>query len=360
MPGRPPIRCRVRQFRESMHLSQSAAAARVGISRQALAAIENGQAVPSTTIALALAATLGHAVEELFQLESAGIQAAAVGHPPGTRLALAHVGAHWVGHALAASDSVSADALVRPDGAIEMLTAPPDLENRALVAGCAPLLGALVGHLQGRAEASARWLLQSSGRSLDALAAGRVHMAGFHLAAWDDPRAHERLVRERIPGEPLEIVTLVGWREGLAMVREHPPRIDSAADLGAAGVRVAQRAPDAGATVVLHAALAAAGLAPADIRGPRVSSHGAAALAVRHGAVHAAVVAEPVAAAHDLRFLPLSEERFELVFRSRDRAHPGVKRLLDRLTQAAFAREVSAMGAHDTTQMGDVRLVGAA
>lgn len=74
----------------------------------------------------------------------------------------------------------------------------------------------------------------------------------------------------------------------------------------------------------------------------------------------AAVMVEPVAAAHGLPFLPLSEERFELVLRSRDRSHPGVARLLARLQEASTVREIRAMGAYDTTETGRIRRVGAA
>lgn len=360
MPPAPKLRSEVRPHRDAAGLSQAALARRIGISRQALAAIEAGRSVPSTAIALALSAALGCPVEALFRIEPTGVQGLIGAHPPGSRLALARVGGRWIGHALAPTDPTPADALVGPRGTIETLADPTRLESAALVTGCAPLLGALAGHLQAHPDGSARWLLRPSGASLTALATGRAHVAGLHLAAWDDPAAHDRLVRAHLPGDDLDIVSLVGWREGLAVAPGNPLGIGSVADLAAPGRRVAQRAPGAGATVVLHRALAAAGIDPTTLAGPTVASHGTAALAVRHGAADAAVLVEPVAAAHGLPFLPLSEERFELVFRSRDRDHPGVARLLDRLSDARFEREVRAMGAYQTAEMGALRHLGAA
>ncbi|MFT4975277.1 MAG: putative molybdopterin biosynthesis protein, partial [Myxococcota bacterium] len=111
----------------------------------------------------------------------------------------------------------------------------------------------------------------------------------------------------------------------------------------------------AGAAAVLAHALTSVGLDASMLQGPAVSSHLDAATALLHGAADAAILIEPVAAAFGLPFLPLSEERFELVLRSRDRAHLGVQRLLDRLADARFAREVRAMGAYDTTEMGALR-----
>jgi DNA-binding XRE family transcriptional regulator len=48
-------------------LTQEALAGRVGVSRQTVSAIENGRAVPSVRLALALAGVLGLAVEQLFR-----------------------------------------------------------------------------------------------------------------------------------------------------------------------------------------------------------------------------------------------------------------------------------------------------
>src|SRR5690606_30019085 len=137
--------------------------------------------------------------------------------------------------------------------------------------------------------------------------------------------------RERLGPVPVDVVTLVLWREGLAMAPGNPLGLRGVADLGRSGLRVARRPDGAGATRALAAALAGVGLDVADLRGPRVASHEDAAAAVLHGAADAAVVVEPVAEAWGLSFLPLLEERFELVLRADQRSHPGVGRLLDQL-----------------------------
>ncbi|MFZ5785631.1 MAG: helix-turn-helix transcriptional regulator [Acidobacteriota bacterium] len=52
-------------------LSQAELAARVGVSRQTIVAIERGNYNPSVELALRLAGELGTTVEELFTLEEA-------------------------------------------------------------------------------------------------------------------------------------------------------------------------------------------------------------------------------------------------------------------------------------------------
>ena len=307
--GMRSLRSHVREHRDRLGLSQTELAARIGISRQSLAAVEAGRSVPSTAIALRLSAVLAVTVEDLFALLADGLDAAAEGLAPGTRVALGRVGGRWVGHALPAHDPTAADALVTPEGRLELLVDPSGLETTALVAGCAPILGALCGPLRGPVDGRSRWLLRPSGASLEALAAGRTHVAGLHLADHDAPGDHDELVRTALPGEDLEIVSLVGWREGLALSPRNPLGVRGPADLGRPGLRVALRGPGAGATVVLERAAVAAGLAPHSLNGPTVAGHAHAALAVLHGAADAAVMVEPLAAAHGLPFLPLSEGR---------------------------------------------------
>lgn len=345
--------------RRAAGLSVTALAERVGISRQALAAIEAGRSTPSTSVALLLARALDCRVEDLFALARAPLPELPR-LAPGSRVVLGRVDGRWVAEPLEPRSTAPADGLVDDDGRVEPLQDPDRLEGNLLVSGCAPVLGALAGHLDRAPDGGARWLHRTSVEALTALATGRAHVAGLHLAAAHAPEAHDALIRERLGPVPVDVVTLVLWREGLAMAPGNPLGLRGVADLGRSGLRVARRPDGAGATRALAAALAGVGLDVADLRGPRVASHEDAAAAVLHGAADAAVVVEPVAEAWGLSFLPLLEERFELVLRADQRSHPGVGRLLDQLASDRFAREVRGMGAYDTRPMGALRRLEAA
>lgn len=58
----------MRVHRARLDLTQAALAERAGITRKSINAIESGQMVPSTILALKLARTLGITVEALFAL----------------------------------------------------------------------------------------------------------------------------------------------------------------------------------------------------------------------------------------------------------------------------------------------------
>ena len=59
---------RLREHRAERDLTQAALAELVGVSRKTINTVENGVFVPSTLVALKLAAALGLRVEELFFL----------------------------------------------------------------------------------------------------------------------------------------------------------------------------------------------------------------------------------------------------------------------------------------------------
>lgn len=60
---------RIRKLREALGLTQEQLAQRIGVSRQAVNAIETGKYEPSIWIAYDLAKAFGCAIEEVFQFE---------------------------------------------------------------------------------------------------------------------------------------------------------------------------------------------------------------------------------------------------------------------------------------------------
>lgn len=60
---------RIRVERAILAITQDEMAKRLGITRQSVHAIENGKFVPSTVLALKIAALFGRRVEEIFELE---------------------------------------------------------------------------------------------------------------------------------------------------------------------------------------------------------------------------------------------------------------------------------------------------
>src|SRR3954470_16830154 len=68
----PEFRNALKQLRLKAGLQQKELAERAGVSRQTLSAVEAGESVPATSIALQLGRVLGCRVEDIFSLSDEG------------------------------------------------------------------------------------------------------------------------------------------------------------------------------------------------------------------------------------------------------------------------------------------------
>jgi putative molybdopterin biosynthesis protein len=74
--------------------------------------------------------------------------------------------------------------------------------------------------------------------------------------------------------------------------------------------------------------------------------------AVAMGAADVGVVARSAAIAHGLDFVPLSEERFDLVFPKEWNSDPRAGWIVETLEGRAFRRELASLGGYDTRESG--------
>jgi molybdate-binding protein len=82
------------------------------------------------------------------------------------------------------------------------------------------------------------------------------------------------------------------------------------------------------------------------------SGHLEVAQAVAMGAADSGIATRDAAIAYGLPFLPLAEERYDLVLRGESESDPRVQRFLNNLTTSSFRRELSALG-YDVSNAGE-------
>jgi len=334
----PPSPLRERRLVQGW--SQDQLARQVGVSRQALNALERGHAQPSLETALALAAVLGSSVEALFGRSSTPPPALPTrAGPAGTRLLLAEVNGRVQGPPLDPNAGEPADALVEDPRLPPALLEPELWRRRLLVAGCDPALRMLAVR-----SGNARWLNAGTGKAVDLFVRRRVHLVGVHSLNERD--------RRRVRGTLL--VHLATWPLGLAVRRGNPRSIQGVADLARPDVRIVNRERGASARALLDRLLSELGLQPASVRGypDEVHGHEAVARAVALGAADVGMTTQAAASAHGLEFRPLSEESFNLVIRPDELARPEVQGLLAVARTAAFRRDVGALPGYGTARSG--------
>lgn len=351
----------LRHRRTDVGLSQSRLAALSGVTRQALIAIEAGRQVPSTELALKLARALRCQVEDLFSLTEGSLTAELIESSPSARVVVGRVDGQWVAHPVT-DPARPVDAVVvgaRDSSSsveVELLAGVGDLEHNALVAGCAPLLGLLAGRLGRRpGDARATWLPANSMRSLEWLARGWVHAAGLHLTGTTDGDGHASIVRARFSGQSMLLVNLTTWRQGFVVAPGNPLGIRTAKDLGRPDVRVVHREAGSGAQALLQAQLQD-GFSAVPVTA-RATDHDEVARLVRWGVADVGMAIEAAAVDQALDFVPVAEERFDVVVPAHRLDVPAVARLLDLIDAPTFRAEASRLPGYDLSRAGHAETI---
>ncbi len=370
----------IRRFRDRAGLTQQELARRCGVSRQTINALEAGRYVPGTMLALQLARALRCRVEELFSLDDAdealeevSLARTARTESPSIPAAgpawLARVGDRWIAHRLAPDASHPGNARIlpaleaaSPDRARVVPLVPRELlAHTLLVAGCAPALGVLSQRVVERSPGSfLPWIEATSTRALELLAAGFVHVAGMHLLDEPTGEFNRPIVARRFPGRRMLCSTLARWEQGIVLRSADRVRLRSVEDLLRPGLRLARREPGAGAEKLLVRLLGRLGGELPPPRTPYASGHLEVARQVANGSADAGIAVRAVALAFGLEFVPLAEERFDLVLHAELAEDSRVQRLLDLLAGSAFRRELAALGGYDAAHTGEVCVVEAA
>ncbi|MEZ4383507.1 MAG: substrate-binding domain-containing protein [Nannocystaceae bacterium] len=343
----------MRAAREALGLTQAALAAAVGLSRQSVGAIEAGRATPAVDVALRLARALGRPVEALFGGGGGErLPVELVAPAPSGRVALAEVGGRWRAYPLEGEGPrLSADALAPAGGAaqveVELLRPREALAGTVVLLGCAAALGLVADRLSARAGAGRfLWLGRSSTAAVAALVRGEGHVAGVHLIDEASGEANLPDVRRLAGGAALVVITLARWEAGLVVAAGNPRRIRGAQDLGRRGLRVISREPGSGARRLLERELRREGL-EVDLAGRgrvQARSHLEVAQAVAIGAGDVGVATRDAAIAQGLGFVPLAEERYDLVIPRALDGDPRIDRLLDAMSGASVRRELAPLG----------------
>ena len=349
----------VKRRREALNLGPSELARRAGMTRQALHRLEAGGYLPSVLAALQLARALSCRVEDLFELAGEERLARLVGEAaPQSRLQLARVGERLNAYPLCGVDALnaSADALLAehlPDFQVRLeALSPADVWNEtAVLHGCDPSLSLLCRH-----AAPARVLLRFavSERALSALANGEAHAAGLHLHNPISGESNTSVVAHMFTRQVVHLYTLWSWEQGLIVQRGNPKGLTAVSELARPGLRLANRPAGAGSRRLLDTWLAEAGLEAQQLSG--YNSEYATPLdlanAVAEGRSDVGVGPRAAAQAHNLDFVPLTRERFDLAIPDVHLSHPGVQAILHAARSPALRAELSALGGYDPASSG--------
>lgn len=359
----------MRQWRLAAGLSQQTLAERCGVTRQAIHAVETGRYMPNTAVALRLGQALGCPVEALFAMpeHATHLEAHLVGGSKGAASTPVRVQVGRVGERLLAvplhgdtATTTAADGLAILSGnpcSIELLINPDLVEHAVVVYGCDPAIPLLGAHLTRRYPQFRLICIQNNSlAALRSLARDEAHVAGAHLHDAATGEDNVPAVRRELAGRHVVVITLSQWQQGLIVADGNPKGIRHAVDLARPDVRVVNREPGAGSRQLLDAWLADSGVPSEQVQGYErlARSHLAVAEAVAMGLADAGPGILATARALDLDFLPLQEERYDLVVPAPYLSTPALQALFDVAVSSAFRRELAALGGYDTRATGTI------
>jgi putative molybdopterin biosynthesis protein len=191
---------------------------------------------------------------------------------------------------------------------------------------------------------------------LVALRRGEAHLAGCHLLDPDTGQYNLRYVREYLPGQPVVLVSLVGRAQGLMVAHGNPKRIASLADLAREELRFVNRQRGAGTRVLLDYHLERLGIPAARVKGyeREVVTHLAVAVDVASGVADCGLGIAAAAQVLGLDFIPVADERYELVIPAEEWEGARLAPLRAVLADANFRQAVAALPGYDVRGMGEV------
>jgi putative molybdopterin biosynthesis protein len=193
---------------------------------------------------------------------------------------------------------------------------------------------------------------------LVALRRGEAHLAGSHLL---DPQTGEyniSYIRQYMPDIQVKVVALVGREQGLIVKRGNPRGIKGLADLTRPEVRFVNRQRGAGTRVLLDYHLKQMRVSPESIVGyaQEEYTHLGVAAAVASGRADCGLGIAAAAQALDLDFVPLFQERYDLIIPKEHARSDLLAPLFSLLAGGEFRAAVSHLMGYDVSVMGMIIL----
>jgi putative molybdopterin biosynthesis protein len=183
-----------------------------------------------------------------------------------------------------------------------------------------------------------------------------AHLAGSHLL---DPKSGDynvSYISDYLAGISVVVITLVNRQQGLLVLSGNPKGIYAIEDLVRNDIRFINRQRGAGTRVLLDYHLNLLGIDKGSIQGYNQEeyTHLTVAAAVASGRSDCGLGIAAAAQALDLDFIPLFEERYDLIMTKEHYQSPLLEPLLELLHDELFRQTVAALPGYDISEMGKV------
>jgi len=184
-----------------------------------------------------------------------------------------------------------------------------------------------------------------------------AHLAGSHLLDAETGQYNVPFIQKYLDRVPLLLVNLTFRQQGLLVPRGNPKRIAGFADLTKPEVSFINRQRGAGTRLLTDHHLQLLGIASEQVVGydREEYTHMNVAQAVASGSADTGLAIMAAAVALDLDFIPVAEERYDLIVPKAHRDDQKVGKLLDIIrTSGEFREAVNNLGGYDLRTCGKI------
>jgi putative molybdopterin biosynthesis protein len=236
---------------------------------------------------------------------------------------------------------------------VNLYRRPDEIENTIFVIGSHDItIDIMAQHLAGMGRRLVSANVGSMG-GLVALSRGEAHLAGSHLLDPETGEYNLKYIKQVLPDIPVKVIVLVGREQGLLVAKGNPKRILKLEDIARKGVSYINRQSGAGTRVLLDYHLRLAGITPQEVSGYQQEeyTHLAVAAAIASGRADCGLGIAAAAQALGLDFIPLYQERYDLIIPQRFYADPLLAPLLNLLRDPGFKNAVTSLAGYNIEQM---------
>lgn len=191
---------------------------------------------------------------------------------------------------------------------------------------------------------------------LIALRKGCGQIAGCHLLDPETGTYNFSYLPRYLPGIETTVVNLVYRDIGLIVKAGNPLKIKSIKDLTRPGIKIINRQAGSGTRVLLEYELKNLRVDPESVEGyaKEVNTHMQVAMAVLSGSADVGLGIQAAARMLTLGFVPLTKERYDLVFRKDSLLDRPIAAVLEVIRSADFKESIRDMGGYDIRDTGKV------
>jgi putative molybdopterin biosynthesis protein len=188
---------------------------------------------------------------------------------------------------------------------------------------------------------------------INALRRGLCHMATSHLLQENGNEYNFDFLRRQFDRMPV-VVNFCKRDQGILLQKGNPRNIHAVKDLGKSGIRMVNRSLATGTRLLFDRELKQAGIAGERIDGyhREVNRHMDVGLEILGGRADAGPGIRPVAALLGLAFLPLRQERYDLLVVRERFFDRGIQFFLSLLHEKAFIQAAEQLEGYDVSKSG--------